>query len=122
VFGLQAPGRPYTEDDRPGPVNVYGASKVAGEDLICAYCERHYIVRVASLFGRVGCRAKGHSNFVKMVLDKVQRGEPLMVVEDQIMSPTWTRSVAARTLDLLEAGAGFGLYHMAGSGACSWYE
>ena len=114
--------RPYTELDPPCPLNAYGVSKVSGEHFVRAFCPRHYVIRVASLYGKAGSRAKGSSNFVKMVLLKVSRGEPLTIVNDQTMSPTWTRAAAAKTLELVDSGAEFGLYHMAGSGACSWYE
>jgi dTDP-4-dehydrorhamnose reductase len=123
VFGKeQARERPYTEEDTPCPVNVYGVSKLAGEHFVRAFCPKHYVIRVASLYGRAGCRAKGNSNFVKMVLDKAHRGESLEVVDDQIMSPTWTHAIAGKTLELIHSGASFGLYHLAGSGWCSWYE
>jgi dTDP-4-dehydrorhamnose reductase len=123
VFGRErARERPYIEGDPPCPINVYGASKLAGEYLIQALCPRHYLIRIASLYGSAGCRAKGNSNFVKMVLHKARRGENLKVVNDQFMSPTWTRAAAKKTYELINSGAAFGLYHMAGSGLCSWYE
>lgn len=123
VFGReQTRRRPYVEDDSACPVNIYGASKLAGEDLIRSFCPKHYVIRVASLYGSAGCRAKGNSNFVKMVLQKARRGESLRVVNDQHMSPTWTGAVARKTCELIHSGAAFGLYHMAGSGYCTWYE
>lgn len=123
VFGRErTPERPYTEEDPPCPVNIYGASKLAGEFLVQALCPKHYVIRIASIYGRAGCRAKGNSNFVKMVLNKARRGENLKVVSDQLMSPTWTRAIAMKTFELVNSGAGFGLYHMAGGGSCSWYE
>lgn len=123
VFGGD-PARksPYAEQDLPWPVNAYGASKLAGEHLVRAFCPRHYVVRVASLYGLAGCRAKGNSNFVKMVMGKAERNEPIEVVNDQFMSPTWTHLVAGETLELVGSDAEFGLYHMAGGGSCSWYE
>ena len=121
VFGKERE-RPYTEEDAPCPVNVYGISKLAGEYFVRAFCPKYYVIRVASLYGRAGCRAKGNSNFVKMVLDKARKGENLKMVNDQIMSPTWTRAIASKTLELIRSGTDFGLYHMAGSGSCSWYE
>jgi dTDP-4-dehydrorhamnose reductase len=123
VFGRECTReRPYAEEDPPCPVNIYGASKLAGEYLVRAFCPKHYVIRVASLYGSTGCMAKGNSNFVKMVLNKARRGENLKVVNDQFMSPTWTRAAAKKTYELINSGATFGLYHMAGSGLCSWYE
>ena len=123
VFGAEeSRQQPYTENDIPCPVNLYGASKAAGESLVNAFCPRHYILRVASLYGHKGCRAKNNSNFVKTMLGKVQRGEPLKVVSDQFVSPTWTKAVAVKTYELLEVQPSPDIYHMAGSGACSWFD
>ena len=123
VFGGDAARQlPYTEEDLPFPVNAYGNSKVAGEYFVRAYCPQHYVVRVASLYGSAGCLAKNRSNFVKMVLGKAARGEVLEVVADQVMSPTWSAMAAAKTLDLVDSPCDWGIYHMAGSGSCSWYE
>jgi dTDP-4-dehydrorhamnose reductase len=122
VFGGESRSRPYAETDLPYPINAYGASKLAGEHLVRAAHDASYVLRVASLYGTAGSRAKGGSNFVKAILAKAGRGEPLDVVADQTMSPTWTRDVAERTLDLLGRAAPYGLYHMAGSGSCTWHE
>lgn len=122
VFGRERTGeRGYTEEDPPCPVNVYGASKLAGEHLVRAFCPKHYVIRIAGVYGSAGCRGKANSNFVKMVLNKARKGENLKVVNDQFMSPTWTRVAAKKTFELINSGAAFGLYHMAGSGLCSWY-
>jgi dTDP-4-dehydrorhamnose reductase len=123
VFGREIMRiRPYSEEDAPCPVNIYGASKLAGEYLIRSFCPKHYVIRVASLYGSTGCLAKGNSNFVKMVLTKARKGQNLKVVNDQFMSPTWTRAAARKTFELINSGAAYGLYHMAGSGYCTWYE
>jgi len=122
VFGGDGRDRPYAEDDLPCPRNAYGASKLAGEHLARAAQPRSFVLRVASLYGHGGSRAKGGSNFVQAIVERARRGEALSVVGDQTMSPTWTRDVAGKTLELLEARAPFGLYHLAGSGSCTWHE
>lgn len=123
VFGTERTrALPYIEADVPCPTTLYGASKVAGERLVSAFCPRHYILRIASVYGTAGCRAKNNSNFVKLVLSKLRAGEAMKVVDDQFMSPTWARTAAEKTFELLDSGAPFGLYHLAGSGSCSWYE
>lgn len=111
---------PYTEDDRPNPVNVYGASKLAGEHLVLQTCPDALVVRVASLFGGWGARGKG-TNFVLTVLDRAHRGESLRVVDDVRMSPTYTVDAARAVVELLRRGA-TGIYHVVNEGSCTWYE
>ena len=111
---------PYTESDLPNPINVYGTSKLAGEYLTRQPARRWLIVRTASLFGKTGARGKG-GNFVETILKKAKAGEPLNVVNDITMSPTYTRDAANGLAALLRSGA-TGLYHIINSGACTWYE
>jgi len=112
---------PYTEDDAPCPVNVYGVSKVAGEYLVRQRCRRWLIVRVASLFGAAGSRGKGGRNFVETILGQARRGETLRVVGDIRMSPVYAHD-AARTLERLISDRATGLFHVANRGSCTWYE
>jgi dTDP-4-dehydrorhamnose reductase len=111
--------QPYTEEDCPRPLNVYGASKAAGERFVATICRSHYIVRVASLFG--GVETAGKRSFVEMVLHKAERGEPLVVVDDVVMSPTYTADASRAIRGLVEAVAPHGVYHVTNAGACSWY-
>jgi len=111
---------PYTEEDTPCPINVYGTSKVAGEHLVRRACPRWLIVRVASLFGKAGARGKG-GNFVETILAKVRAGECLRVVNDIRMSPTYTYD-AARALERLIRQGATGLFHLTNGGTCTWYE
>lgn len=111
---------PYTEDDPPGPINVYGASKLAGEHLVRQTCPEALVVRVASLFGGRGARGKG-TNFVLTVLERARRGERLRVVNDIRMSPTYTLDAAEAIVQLIERGAS-GVFHVVNEGQCTWYE
>ena len=90
---------PYIEEDAPRPINVYGTSKLAGEYLVLQASPKALVVRLASLFGKMGARAKG-VNFVEAILSKARKGEPLGVINDVRMSPTYTL-YAARALELL---------------------
>ena len=110
----------YIESDPTRPINVYGASKLAGEFLVQQTAPRWLIVRSGSIFGRTGARAKG-GNFIETILAKAKIGESLTIVNDMRMSPTYTRDVAAALVQLLETGAE-GIVHVANEGACSWYE
>jgi dTDP-4-dehydrorhamnose reductase len=113
-------GESYTEEDPPCPINVYGTSKLAGEHLVEQTCPRWLIVRVASLFGKAGSRGKG-GNFVETILAKAQSGQPLRVVHDIRMSPTYTHD-AARALERLLRHGARGLFHLTNAGSCTWYE
>jgi dTDP-4-dehydrorhamnose reductase len=111
---------PYTESDAPRPINVYGASKLAGEHLVQQACPRWLIARMASLFGKAGSSGKG-GNFVETILAKAKTGEPLRLVNDIRMSPTYTYD-AARALEALLRQRAAGLFHLANTGNCTWYE
>ena len=115
-----AKATPYIESDSTFPLNVYGASKLAGELLIRQTAARWLIVRTASLFGRTGARGKG-GNFIETILAKAKTGEPLSIVNDVRMSPTYARDAASGLAALVEAGTN-GIVHLTNDGACSWYE
>ncbi|OAQ19865.1 dTDP-4-dehydrorhamnose reductase [Thermosulfurimonas dismutans] len=112
---------PYTEEDPENPINIYGLSKYAGEVIVRNYLERFYIVRVASLYGKAGASGKG-GNFVYTILRKARAGEPLRVVDDIFMSPTYTLDAAHKIWEIVLEERPYGLYHLTNSGYCSWYE
>jgi dTDP-4-dehydrorhamnose reductase len=121
VFGLDADrGAPYCEADAPGPVSVYGMSKLAGEYFVRAFCPRHFVVRTCGLYGVWGSGGKG-GNFVETMLRIAAQGKPLRVVNDQICTPSYTVDVAAAAAALLPSER-YGLYHITNSGSCSWYD
>jgi len=111
---------PYVESDPTCPINVYGASKLAGEFLIRQTAPRWLIVRAASLFGRTGAKGKG-GNFVETILAKAKAGQALTIVNDVRMTPTYTRDAATALVLLLAHGAE-GIVHLTNAGICSWYE
>ena len=107
---------PYTEEDPPYPLNVYGASKLAGENLLREQCRRHLIVRTSGLYGLAGDR-----NFVAVMLGLAGRGRPLRVVDDQRLAPTYTAHVARKMVQLL-ASTARGTVHVTNQGKCTWHE
>jgi dTDP-4-dehydrorhamnose reductase len=121
VFGLDEQRRePYCETDAPGPLSVYGMSKLAGEYFARAVCPKHYVVRTCGLYGLWGSGGKG-GNFVNKMLDLAAQGRPLRVVADQFCMPSYTVDVALATVQLIQFQRP-GLYHLTNSGACSWHE
>lgn len=114
--------QPYTEDDYPAPVNVYGNSKLAGELLLKANCEKYFILRIASLFGSKDS-TDSSVNFVEKMIHAAKNKIPLNVIDDQIMSPTHAKDVALTIKTLIENNIDdYGVYHSSNSGHCSWYE
>jgi len=112
---------PYTENDIPNPINIYGLSKLAGEIATKNYSPKHYIIRVASLYGVKGARGKG-GNFVETIIERAKKGEELRVVDDIVMSPTYTKDVAVALKEFIKVMPEFGVYHMVNAGYCSWFE
>jgi dTDP-4-dehydrorhamnose reductase len=121
VFGLDRVRRtPLGESDLPGPVGVYGASKLAGEYLVRAACARHYVIRTTGLFGVVR-PGTTRASFVELMLRLAGQAQPIRVVNDQICSPTRTDDLAMAALALVGTGA-YGLYHLTSAGECTWHE
>jgi dTDP-4-dehydrorhamnose reductase len=112
---------PYTEEDIPNPLNVYGNSKLAGEYFVRNVLEKHYLIRSSSLFGVAGASGKG-GNFVETMIRKAHGKEEIKVVDDVIMSPTYTKDAADMIGNILIRKLPYGIYHVANSGQCSWYE
>lgn len=108
-------GAPYVETDQTAPLSAYGRGKLAGEEATRAANRRHFVVRSAWLFGT------GGPNFVETMLRLAADQSEVLVVRDQVGSPTYTWHLAHGILRLIE-GVEFGTHHMAAAGACSWYE
>ena len=113
-------GAPYTEEDVPRPINVYGMSKLAGELLVQQAAGDWLIVRSASLFGQTRSRGKG-GNFVETILAKAQLGGPISVVHDVRMSPTYSLDLA-RGIERLLRGRMKGVIHITNAGSATWCE
>lgn len=119
VFDGEKSG-PYTEDDPPNPLNVYGRSKLEGERAIAASGCRHLTLRTSWVYGTRG------RNFLLTMLRLATERRALRVVDDQIGAPTWCREIADATAGLLAKpelavpGAD-GLYHLCAGGLTSWF-
>ncbi len=112
--------KPYTEDDTPLPINTYGISKLAAEHFT-RQNPKYYTIRIASVFGAAGASGKG-GNFVETMIKKTKNREPINVVEDMWMSPTYTKDAALTLKEILERQLPFGIYHTTNKGYCSWYQ
>lgn len=110
----------FTEDDVPNPLNAYGKSKLGGEQAVRSTANKYYLIRTSSVFGAKQGNQK--KNFVDQMVERAGAGQALRVVNDQIMSPTYSFDLALKIKDLIEKPAPFGLYHITNQGSCSWYE
>jgi len=112
--------QPWRESDRPAPGNVYGQTKLEGEQAIAASGARALIVRTAWLYSHFP------GNFLSAILTRAGQGQPLKIVSDQIGSPTWAGHLADASVELIRRrdalAAGCNLFHFAGAGCMSWYE
>lgn len=112
---------PYLESDLPLPLNVYGNSKLAGENFVRSLVAKHYIVRTSGLYGTNPCRAKGGLNFVQLMLKLARERGVVNVVQDEYVTPTFTAELARQIVTLAHSDA-YGLYHATAEGSCSWFE
>lgn len=112
---------PYVEDDTARPINSYGASKLAGEWFVQSAADANVIVRSSGLYGLYKCSGKGTS-FAETVLTRARQGQPLRIVSDERLTPTFTEDLAAQIRVIIEHGVPAGVYHATNAGACSWYE
>lgn len=110
---------PYVETDRPAPLNVYGVSKLAGEYEVLGAGGPHQVVRSSGLYGVRPCRAKG-GNFIDTMYRVAAEKPEVRVVNDEVLTPTFTADLAAQ-LRLLALEGRPGLYHATNQGSCSWY-
>jgi dTDP-4-dehydrorhamnose reductase len=106
---------PYTIEDAPNPLSIYGATKLAGEEAVREICDDALVVRVAWVFG-VGGR-----NFVSRIFDNAARTSTLRGITDMRSAPTYAPELAVRLLELADLGAP-GTYHVTGSGEATWFE
>jgi len=106
---------PYRIVDTPNPINMYGKSKLLGEQWLCSLTNKYYLVRTSWVFG------EGKSNFLKKLLGWSANRNTLKVVTDQVASPTAAWDLAEALIKLARTGA-YGLYHFRNLGHCSRYE
>lgn len=109
-------GSTYKPDDQTNPVNIYGLSKLKGEEAVQNTCDAYYIARTSWLYGHHG------NNFVETMIKLGNERDLLTVVDDQIGCPTWTHALINGILTLIKEEKPFGIYHVCGTGKTSWYR
>ncbi len=106
---------PYTIDDEPNPVNVYGRTKVAGEAAVRAACARSYIVRTSWVYG------SGKKSFLCDVHHDLRAGKKVRAIDDIWSSTTYVADLIDRVMTIRTLGR-YGIYHVVNGGVCSYYE
>jgi dTDP-4-dehydrorhamnose reductase len=106
----------YKEDDQTSPINIYGESKLLGEEMIKQNTDKYFIIRTSWLFGMHG------QNFVKTMLKLADEKRQIQVVNDQFGKPTYTVDLANGILDFIKTGHKSGIYHLVNENSTSWFE
>lgn len=112
--------RSYNEKDCPNPINVYGASKLSGEQLAMIACSNFLIIRTSALFGNQCSKQK--LNFVDLMLKLANSQKEIRVVNDQYTKPTYTIDLSKKIKELIDKSAPSGIYHITNNGCCSWFD
>lgn len=105
----------YKVDDKPNPINVYGKTKLLGEQAVQKILDKYFIVRISWVFGEHG------NNFVKTMLRLGKERKELNVVADQYGSPTYTADLAPLLVEMIKTDK-YGVYHATNEGVCTWAE
>lgn len=105
----------YEVDDEPNPINVYGKTKLLGEQAVQRILDKYFIVRISWVFGEHG------NNFVKTMLRLGKEYKEINVVADQYGSPTYTADLAPLLVEMIQTDK-YGVYHATNKGVCSWAE
>ena len=109
--------QPYLETDATKPINVYGASKRAGEEHVAQICDRYYILRTSWLYSQYG------QNFLKTIIKHGQLGTSLNITTEQIGVPTNANDLAEAIHLLVQRDSTpYGIYHFSNSGQATWYD
>lgn len=107
---------PYLETDTTNPINVYGASKLKGEQYIQEICEKYFILRTSWLYSQYG------HNFLKTILKYAKEGKPLTITTEQTGTPTNANDLANALLCIIEQDStNYGVYHYSNKGETTWF-
>lgn len=105
----------YEVDDETNPINVYGKSKLLGEEAVQKILKKYFIVRISWVFGKHG------NNFVKTMMRLGKELKEINVVSDQYGSPTYTADLSSLLVEMIKTEK-YGIYHATNEGVCSWAE
>jgi dTDP-4-dehydrorhamnose reductase len=108
---------PYTENDDTNPINIYGASKLKGEQYIEEFCEKYFIVRTSWLYSQYG------HNFLNTIVKHSKAGTALTITTEQVGTPTNANDLAFALLTIVNSNSEkYGIYHYSNDGEATWYD
>lgn len=110
-----AKNSPYTEEDTPNPLSVYGKTKLEGEKKVLTSYDRSFVIRTSWVFG------VANNNFNKQVMNWSKSKDILSIVDDQVSSPTYSKDLAYYSWELIKTKK-YGLYHLSNGGEASKYD
>lgn len=112
----------YTENDEPDPINAYGESKAAGERAVLDSGADAFVCRTSKLFGRPGAAEGSKPSFVSIMLKLAKEKPELVIVDEEVGMPTFTKDIASATVRLLDEGSAPGIYHFVNEGpGVTWF-
>jgi dTDP-4-dehydrorhamnose reductase len=116
----------YKEDAKPNPISKYGKSKLIGEKEVEKNTKQFYIIRLSKLFGKPAQSEEAKKSFFDVMLELGKNppagGKSVKGVDEEISCFTYAPDLAKKTKEILESRKPFGIYHVANTGACTWYE
>ncbi len=111
----------YSESDTPSSLNVYGNSKLLGEQELQKNTDKFYLLRLSRMFGKPAAAATSKKSFVELMISLAKTKESIDVVDDELSCMTYAPDLAERTKYILENKLPFGIYHCANEGSATWY-
>lgn len=109
--------QPYNETDFTNPINVYGASKLKGEEYVEQICDKYFIFRTSWLYSQYG------HNFLNTILQYAKEGKPLTITTEQLGTPTNANDLAKLVLGVINSKSEeYGVYHYSNEGQATWYD
>ncbi|MDD5396741.1 MAG: SDR family oxidoreductase [Candidatus Moranbacteria bacterium] len=112
----------FREDAITIPLQKYGKSKLMGEETVQRFGEKYYIIRLSKLFGKPAKSKTAKRSFFDVMLEVGKKNKEVKVVDEETSCFTYAPDLAKKTKEIIESGKPYGIYHVANSGACTWYE
>jgi len=123
LHGEFAPQIGFKEDDKPEPINKYGATKLMGEEEIQKNMKNYYLIRTSKLFGESALSEGAKKSFFDVMLELGRTNKKeVKAVDEETGCFTYAPDLARKTKEIVDSKKPFGIYHVTNGGPCTWYE